>query len=148
MSADAATKRRSKAGVVAGANPTGIDVYAPAEMAERAATAGIGKVQLPALTTITLAMLAGAFIAFGAMFYTVAITESGLGFGPRRVLGGIAFSLGLILVIVGGAELFTGNALIVMAWASRRISLGALLRNWLLVYAGNFTGALGGVALV
>ncbi len=147
MSADAAMSRRPETDVVA-ANPTGIDAYAPAEMAERVAAAGIGKVRQPALTTIMLAILAGAFISFGAMFYTVAITESGLGFGPSRVLGGIAFSLGLILVIVGGAELFTGNALIVMAWASRRISLGALLRNWLLVYAGNFAGALGVAALV
>jgi formate/nitrite transporter len=138
--------RRPKAEVGAG-NPTGIDAYAPAEMAGRVEAAGIGKVQLPALTTIMLAILAGVFIAFGAMFYTVAITETGLGFGPSRVLGGVAFSLGLVLVIVGGAELFTGNALIVMAWASRRISLGALLRNWLLVYAGNFAGALGAAAL-
>lgn len=147
MSADTAMNKRPKADVVA-ANPTGIDAYAPAEMAERVEAAGVSKVLQPALTTIMLAILAGAFIGFGAMFYTVAIIESALGFGPSRVLGGVAFSLGLILVIVGGAELFTGNAFIVMAWASRRISLAALLRNWLLVYVGNFAGAFGAAALV
>jgi formate transporter len=130
------------------ADPTGIDAYAPAEMATRVEKAGISKTQLPALSIIALAMLAGAFIAFGAFFYTVTITENGLGFGASQVLGGLAFSLGLILVIVGGAELFTGNSLIVMAWASRRISLSALLRNWVLVYCGNFAGALATAALV
>ena len=130
------------------ANPTGIEAYAPAEMAARVEEAGVGKAGLPLSSTLILAVLAGAFIAFGAMFYTVASTGNGLGFGPSRVIGGVAFSLGLILVIVGGAELFTGNALIVMAWASRRISLAALLRNWLCVYAGNLVGALGAAVLV
>jgi formate/nitrite transporter len=74
-------------------------------------------------------------------------TGSALGFGPSRLLGGLAFSLGLILVIVGGAELFTGNSLIVIARASRRITSWALLRNWGIVYAGNFAGALGMVGL-
>jgi formate transporter len=129
-------------------NPTGIDAYAPAEMAARVEEAGVGKARLPALPTLVLAMLAGAFIAFGAMFYTLVMIGNDLGFGPSRILGGIAFSVGLVLVIVGGAELFTGNALIVMAWASRRISLAALLRNWLLVYVGNLAGALGAAALV
>ena len=117
-------------------------------MASRVAEAGVAKAHLPALSTLMLAALGGAFIAFGAMFYTVIITEPGLGFGPSRLLGGLGFSLGLILVIVGGAELFTGNALIVMAWASRLISTTALLRNWMLVYFGNFAGALGTAALV
>jgi len=130
------------------ADPTGIDAYAPAQMAARVERAGISKTELPALSVFALAMLAGAFIAFGAMLYTLVITDSGLGFGPSRLLSGLAFSLGLILVIVGGAELFTGNALIVMAWASRRISSAALLRNWALVYGGNFAGALGAALLV
>jgi formate transporter len=130
------------------ANPTGLDAYAPAQMAARVAEAGIGKVHLPILSTLMLAALGGAFIAFGAMFYTLIVAEPGLSFGPGRLLGGIGFSLGLILVIVGGAELFTGNALIVMAWASRRIPIAALLQNWALVYIGNFAGALGAVALV
>jgi formate transporter len=129
-------------------DPTGIDAYSPAEMAARVETAGVSKVRLPALSVLALSILAGAFIAFGGMSYTLAITGSGLGFGPSRLMGGVAFSLGLVLVIVGGAELFTGNSLIVMAWASRRITLSALLRNWAIVYAGNFAGALGAVALV
>jgi formate/nitrite transporter len=119
-----------------------VDAYSPSEIAARVQTAGVGKAALPWLQTFTLAVLAGAFIAFGAMFYTLVITESGLGFGPTRLLGGIAFSLGLVLVIVGGAELFTGNNLVVMAWADRRITTRALLRNWALVYLGNMLGAL------
>lgn len=129
-------------------NPTDVGAYAPAEMAARVQTAGINKARLPASSVLMLAMLAGAFIAFGAMFYTVVITGSELGFGPSRLVGGLAFSLGLILVIVGGAELFTGNALIVMAAASRRVSVGALLRNWGLAYCGNFVGSLGAAVLV
>ena len=130
------------------ADPTGVDAYSPAQMAARVEKAAIGKTQLPALSLVALAVLAGVFIAFGAMFYTVAITGNGVGYGASQMLGGLAFSLGLILVIVGGAELFTGNSLIVMAWASRQISLAALLRNWVLVYCGNLVGALVAVAMV
>jgi formate/nitrite transporter len=118
-----------------------LDAYSPREIAQRVQTAGVGKVSLPLLQTLTLAVLAGAFIAFGAMFYTISVTGSALGFGPTRLLGGIAFSLGLVLVIVAGAELFTGNNLAVMAWADGRVGTGALLRNWLVVYLGNFVGA-------
>lgn len=128
--------------------PTGIDAYAPAEIAARVEKAGIGKARLPVLSLVVLAVLAGAFIAFGAMLSTLVMTGSSLSFGPGRLIGGIAFSLGLILVIVGGAELFTGNALIVMAAASRQVSTMALLRNWGIVYIGNFAGALGAAALV
>jgi formate transporter len=89
-----------------------------------------------------LGFLAGVFIAFGAMFYLIAITGSTLGFGPTRLLGGLVFSLGLILVVIAGAELFTGNNLIVIAWAQRDVSTRLLLRNWLIVYIANFSGAL------
>lgn len=128
--------------------PHPLDVVPPARIAHLVEEVGIRKVQLPFVSTLTLGILAGAFIAFGSMFYTVTITGSELGFGPTRLLGGLAFSLGLILVIVGGAELFTGNSLIVLAWASRRITAGALLRNWGLVYAGNLVGALATAVLV
>lgn len=117
------------------------DDYGPAEMAQRVEAAGVAKATRETLPTLVLAVLAGAFIALGAVFYTVVITSSGLGFGPERLLGGVAFSLGLILVIVGGAELFTGNCLIVFAWADRKITGAQLMRNWALVYAGNFVGA-------
>lgn len=122
--------------------PFDIDAYAPAQIARRVEGAGVAKAELPTLPTLVLGALAGAFIAFGAMTYTVVVSGSELGFGPTRLLGGLAFSLGLILVVIGGAELFTGNNLIAMAWADRKVSTGRLLRNWLLVYAGNFAGAI------
>ena len=118
-----------------------IDAYSPSAIAERIETAGVAKAHLGLLQTLTLAVLAGAFIAFGAMLYTLVMTNSGLGLGPGRLLGGIAFSLGLILVVIAGAELFTGNNLIVMAWADRKISGLDMLRNWTLVYVGNLVGA-------
>jgi formate/nitrite transporter len=90
-----------------------------------------------------LAVLAGAFIALGANVATIAFTENGLGYGLSRLLGGLAFSLGLILVIVGGGELFTGNSLIAMAWASGLVPTSCLLKNWAIVYLGNFVGGLG-----
>jgi len=124
-------------------DPSLIDAYAPDQIARRIEVIGIAKARLSTLPLFTLAMLAGAFIALGAMFYTVAVTDTGLGLGPTRLLGGFAFSLGLILVLIGGAELFTGNALIVMGWASGKISTRALMRNWAIVYVGNFVGAVG-----
>lgn len=121
--------------------PVTLDAYAPAEMARLVEAVGVRKAHLPWLPTIMLGVLAGAFIGFGACLYTLVITGSEMGFGPTRLAGGLAFSLGLILVIVGGAELFTGNALIVMAWADRKVSTSALLRNWGLVFVANFAGA-------
>jgi formate transporter len=126
------------------------DAYSPAQMANRVATIGVAKAHLDAATMFALAVLAGAFIALGANFATIVWTQNGLGYGVSRLAGGAAFSLGLILVIVGGAELFTGNNLMVMAWAAKRVSAWRLLRNWGVVYAGNFVGALataGGVYL-
>lgn len=124
------------------------DAYAPAEMARRVLDVGVAKARLAAPDALALAVLAGAFIALGAAFATLAMTNTGMGFGPTRVLGGVAFSLGLILVVVAGAELFTGNNLVAMAWASRQITTGQMIRNWVLVYLGNLVGALGTVMLV
>ncbi len=132
-----------KAGDTRTANVTGIDAYAPAEVARRVEEAGVAKGGLPADKLLVLAILAGVFIGLGAALYTVAVTDTGIGFGPTRLLGGAAFSLGLILVIVAGAELFTGNAMIVMAWADRRVSTAALARNWLLSFVGNAIGGIG-----
>lgn len=129
-------------------HPTGIDAYRPAAMARRVETAGVAKARLELLPLAVLGMLAGLFIGFGALFYLLVITGAGDLSGPLRLLGGIAFSLGLILVLVGGAELFTGNALIVMAWAGGQVPTGALLRNWGIVYAANLAGSLMLVALV
>jgi formate transporter len=119
-----------------------VDAYAPAEMAQRVETVGVSKGYLDAATMFALAVLAGAFIALGANLATIALTNNGLGYGVSRLLAGVVFSLGLILVIVGGAELFTGNNLIIIAWASGKLSTSRLLRNWAIVYVGNFAGAL------
>lgn len=139
-----------------------IDALLPAEMATRAEYLGVRKAEMPALRMFMLAVLAGAFIALGAVFATVvsagsipvtdaagaAAFSASLPFGVVRMLAGLVFSLGLILVVVGGAELFTGNNLIVMAWASGKVSGGALLRNWGIVYLGNFLGSIGTAVLV
>src|SRR6266545_7726262 len=139
-----------------------IDALLPQEMATRAEYLGVRKAEMPALKMFTLAVLAGAFIALGAIFATTvsagsmivalpdgsAAFSTGLPFGVVRLLGGLVFSLGLILVVIGGAELFTGNNLIVMAWASGKVTARALLRNWVIVYLGNFVGALGTAVLM
>jgi len=124
-----------------------IDAYAPAIVAKRVEVSGVAKARLPLAQTITFAVLAGAFIAFGALFFLLAVTDGALAFGVRRIVGGVAFSLGLVLVIVAGAELFTGNNLIVMAWADKLISSRQLLRNWIWVYLGNLAGSLAMVCL-
>jgi formate transporter len=135
---------------VPAAPPASADALMPPQIAAKAVDVGVAKVRLDGFGTLVLGMLAGAFIGLGAAFATTAGAGAAghLPFGVTRLLVGIAFSLGLILVVVAGAELFTGNNLIVMAWAERRIPLRRLLRNWLLVYLGNLTGALGTVALV
>jgi formate/nitrite transporter len=126
-----------------------LDALLPPDMARRAEEIGVRKAGLPAPDLFALAVLAGAFIALGGVFMTTAVTgTSAAPWGPVRVLAGVVFSVGLVLVVVGGAELFTGNALLVMAWASGRVSLAALLRNWSIAYAGNFVGATGTALLV
>src|SRR5713226_5448458 len=127
-----------------------MDALLPAEMAAKAEEIGVKKAGMDVWRMFVLAVLAGAFIALGAVFATtVAAGTSGtMPFGIARLCVGVAFSLGLILVIVGGAELFTGNNLIVMAWANRKVSTLQLLRNWVIVYLGNFVGALATAVLV
>ncbi|MFQ5937199.1 MAG: formate/nitrite transporter family protein [Acidiferrobacterales bacterium] len=131
-------------------NRHSIDALLPPEMAEKAEHIGAAKARLDTLSLLALAVLAGAFIALGALFSTTTVAGAAgvWPFGVVRLLGGMVFSLGLILVVVGGAELFTGNNLMVMAWAGRLIPLGALLRAWALVYVGNFVGAVGTAVLV
>ncbi|HXX18141.1 MAG TPA: formate/nitrite transporter family protein [Candidatus Acidoferrum sp.] len=124
-----------------------IDAWLPPEMAERAESVGAKKASLDWATMLALAILAGAFIALGAVFATVAMA-SPLPYAVNRLLGGLTFCLGLILMVVSGAELFTGNNLIVMAWASNRVSTGQLLRSWVIVYIGNFIGAVATAVLV
>lgn len=129
---------------------SGIDALLPAEIAEKAERIGESKARLDAATLIVLAVLAGAFIAFGAMFSTTVLAGAAgaLPYGVTRLLAGVAFCLGLILVIDGGAELFTGNTLMVMALAAGRVSPGEMLRAWSIVFAGNFIGAVGTALLV
>jgi formate transporter len=123
-------------------DPLKIDSLLPAEMASQAESLGIAKANMPYLKTLVLAVLAGAFIAFGAVFFTTVTTASTMSYGITRLIGGICFSLGLVLVIVGGAELFTGNNLIIMAWANKKVNTIQILINWGLVYLGNFIGAM------
>lgn len=121
----------------------------PSEMARACEAAGVTKAERDAATLVVLGVLAGAFIALGAIFMTVVVTGAGdLPWGVARLLAGLTFSLGLILVIVGGAELFTGDALMVIAYASGRIMLPALLRAWVLIYLGNIVGAVGTAVLL
>lgn len=126
----------------------GIDAYAPKEIAEKVETIGVTKARLPLISQLTLGVLAGGFIGLGALYFTLVTSDATLSFAASRLLGGLAFSLGLILTVVAGAELFTGNNLLVMAWASRRISTIELIRNWIVIYLANFIGALGLVLLV
>lgn len=130
-------------------NEIRIDALLPSDMATRAEYVGVRKAETPTLTTFTLAILAGGFIALGAIFATnTAAGSSVMPYGAAKLLTGLVFSLGLILVIVGGAELFTGNNLIVMAWASGKVSARSLLHNWVIVYIGNFVGSIGTALLV
>jgi len=124
------------------------DAYKPAEIAHRVESMGVAKARANAITLLVLAVLAGAFISIGALFFTVIVTDGALGFGFTRLLGGLGFCIGLILVVIGGAELFTGNNLMAMAWASRLISTREMMRNWVIVYLGNVIGCLGTVVLV
>jgi len=126
----------------------GFDAFAPREIAARIETIGVAKARLPLLSTLMLAVLAGAFIGLGALNFLLVRSDPTLGFAARQLGGGVAFSLGLILVVVAGAELFTGNNLLVMAWADRKITTAEVLRNWTLVCAGNFVGAAGLAVLV
>jgi formate/nitrite transporter len=125
-----------------------VDNYSPSEIARLVDERGATKANASAMTTLALAVLAGAFIGLGGVFATLIGTGSNLGFGPTRMLMGLGFSLGLVLVIIAGAELFTGNNLIVMSWVSNRISLTQLVRNWTLVYFGNLVGAVSVAGMV
>lgn len=132
-----------------------IDALLPPDMAQKAETIGVKKANMPAGRLLLLAILAGAFIALGAVFATTVsvggitvkdaagtvVSTSSVAYGLNRLVMGLAFSLGLILVVVGGAELFTGNNLIVMGFMSRKITFHQLMRNWAIVYAGNFLGS-------
>jgi formate/nitrite transporter len=126
----------------------GFDAYSPREIAGRVEEVGVAKARMPFLPLVMLGVLAGGFIGLGALYYTLVTSDASLGFAASRLLGGLAFSLGLVLVVVAGAELFTGNNLIAMAWAEGKVTTGELLRNWIVVCAANFAGAAGLAVLV
>jgi formate transporter len=119
----------------------GSDAFSPKEVAERIETIGIAKARLPALSLVMLAVLAGAFIGFGAMNFLLWTSDAILSPAVSRFGGGLVFSLGLLLVVVAGAELFTGNHLMALAWADGRLKSSDVLRNWTIVLAGNVLGA-------
>jgi len=119
----------------------GSEAFSPKEIANRVQSVGVVKARLPLFQMLMLSVLAGVFIGIGGMFYMIVKADSSLSFAISGILGGIGFSLGLFIVIIAGAELFTGNNLLVMAWADGRISTTELLRNWAVVFVGNFLGA-------
>ena len=126
----------------------GADAFSPKQIAERINNIGVAKVKLPLLSCVMLGILAGAFIGLGALYFVLIKSDPSLGFATSQVLGGLAFSLGLILVVVAGAELFTGNNLLAMAWAEGKISTFEILKNWFVVCIANFIGAAGLALLV
>ncbi|PWC36078.1 formate/nitrite transporter family protein [Azospirillum sp. TSO35-2] len=126
----------------------GMDAYSPAEIQDKVEKLGVKKATMPFLPEFMLAVVAGGGIGIGGMFFVIVLADPALSFAVQRVLGGLVFSLGLSLVMVGGAELFTGNCLIVMARANGQISTAQVLRNWATVWIGNAVGALGLVFLI
>lgn len=121
----------------------GLDAFSPAEIAQRLEQVGVTKARMPFFKTALLGILAGAFIGLGSLYFTIVSSDASLSFAVSKVLGGVVFSLGLLLVVVAGAELFTGNNLLAMAWASKLITTKDVLRNWLIVSIANFIGAAG-----
>jgi formate/nitrite transporter len=126
------------------ANEVNINSLTPAEIATKVENVAVDKAGLSFRKMTLLGFLAGAYIAFGAVFSSISVTGmSGVWpYGFTRIFAGLTFSLGLILVVVAGAELFTGNNLMLLALLRRKISLKALLRNWAIVYLANLLGSI------
>jgi formate transporter len=125
------------------------DAIMPPLMAVRAEASGVKRASMGLTTLLVLSVLAGAFISFGAIFATtVSAGSAELPYGVGRLLFGLVFSAGLIMVVIAGAELFTGNNLLVMAWAGGKVTTRAVLLNWVLSFAGNFVGAIVTAALM
>ena len=124
------------------------DAYSPRQIAERLEALCVAKAATPLSSLVMLGILAGAFIGLGALYSVVVFADPALGIAAKRVLGGVAFSLGLVLVVVAGAELFTGNNLLAMAWAQGLVSSRDVLRNWAVVCTANFAGAAGLASVV
>jgi formate/nitrite transporter len=138
----AANKKKTSEGLL------GLDCYSPPEISEKVEQLGVKKARLPFLASFILAIVAGGGIGLGGLFFCIILADPTLGFAWQRLLGGIVFSLGLALVVIGGAELFTGNCLIVMAWMNRQLKTWEVLKNWTIIWVGNLIGALGLVFMV
>jgi len=126
----------------------GFDAFSPKQIAEKVDSIGVVKARLPLLSMVMLGILAGAFIGLGALYFVLVKSDASFSFATGQVLGGLSFSLGLLLVVVAGAELFTGNNLLAMAWADKKITTSELFNNWVVVCGANFIGATGLAVLV
>ncbi len=124
------------------------DELSPAETLAKAEDISVTKSKMGVAKCFVSAMLAGAFIGFGATYFMVFLGDSTMPFAAQRMVGGICFCLGLVLVLCCGAELFTGNNLMVTGLASKKISMGGMLKNWVVVWLGNLAGSLLAVALI
>ena len=124
------------------------DSLQPREIAEKMEKVGVQKVNLNSFSAFILAITAGAFIALGGIYFTFATSQIIVTRPFTQIIGGMVFSMGLILVVIAGAELFTGNHLAIMSLVSRKITASKLLRNWILVYAGNFLGSVATAAIL
>lgn len=119
-----------------------IDAYAPAKMADKVGLVGVAKSQLSTLTTFALSILAGVFIALGIQLSMLVTHTATSNYGLNQLVGGVAFTLALVLIVIAGAELFTGNCLIAMSFMARKITGKDLARNLIIAFIGNFIGAL------
>jgi formate/nitrite transporter len=126
----------------------GLDAYSPAEIQDKVEKLGVKKARMPAMASFMLAVVAGGSIGLGGLFFSLVLADPTLGFAAQRLLGGLVFTLGLAIVMIGGAELFTGNCLLVMAWANRQLATTEVIGNWTIIWLGNLVGALGLVGLV
>uniref|UniRef100_Q07U72 Formate/nitrite transporter n=1 Tax=Rhodopseudomonas palustris (strain BisA53) TaxID=316055 RepID=Q07U72_RHOP5 len=141
-------RRQALADNNAASGMLGSEAYSPAEIQDKVERLGVKKARMPFLPAFMLSIIAGGSIGLGGMFFLIVLADPTLGFAIQRVLGGTVFTLGLALVMIGGAELFTGNCLIVMAWWNGQIRSLEVLRNWTVVWLGNLVGALGLVFLL
>jgi formate/nitrite transporter len=126
----------------------GLDAYSPAEIQDKVEKLGVKKARLPFLASFMLAVIAGGSIGLGGLFFSIVLADPTLGFAAQRIVGGLVFTLGLAIVMIGGAELFTGNCLLVMAWCNGQLSGREVARNWTIVWFGNLAGALGLAVLI
>ncbi len=124
------------------------NVYKPRQINRISEDNLISKVNTPIIKSFLLSILAGVFISFAGAFYTISLCGSNLGFGVTKIIGGMSFSVGLVLVLIAGSELFTGNTLLLVPLFNRKITILQLLKNWMIVYLGNFAGSLLMVLLI